>query len=117
METALGAAGDTPWIPNTGLALREPNVRGPWGVVAALSDGAVCDYHATDRRSFRTVECLYENSMPHAEDVARQIAAHEAVCAERWKQTNARLSRIELVCGSIVLLLPIGGRTGGDQRF
>ena len=43
--------------------------------------------------------------MPNAEEVARQIAVHEAVCAERWKQTNTRLSRIEIVLGVIVLLL------------
>jgi hypothetical protein len=47
--------------------------------------------------------------MPNAEDVARQIAVHEAVCAERWKQTNARLSRIEAVLAVIVLLLLIVG--------
>jgi hypothetical protein len=46
--------------------------------------------------------------MPNAEEVARQIAVHEAVCAERWKQTNARLSRIEAVLAVIVLLLLIG---------
>ena len=46
--------------------------------------------------------------MPNAEEVARQIAVHEAVCAERWKQTNTRLSRIELVLGIIVLLLLVG---------
>ena len=46
--------------------------------------------------------------MPNAEEVARQIAVHEAVCAERWRQTNTRLSRIELVLGVIVLLLLIG---------
>ena len=37
--------------------------------------------------------------MPNAEEVARQIAVHGAVCAERWKQTNTRLSRIEIVLG------------------
>jgi hypothetical protein len=47
--------------------------------------------------------------MPNAEEVARQIAVHEAVCAERWKQTNARLSRIEAVLAVIVLLLLIVG--------
>ena len=46
--------------------------------------------------------------MPNAEEVARQIAVHEAVCAERWKHVNARLGRIELVLGVIVLLLLIG---------
>ena len=46
--------------------------------------------------------------MPEAKDVARQIAVHEAVCAERWKQANARLARIEAVLGAIVLLLLLG---------
>jgi hypothetical protein len=46
--------------------------------------------------------------MPNAEEVARQIAVHEAVCAERWKQTNTRLSRIEAVLSVIVLLLLVG---------
>ena len=46
--------------------------------------------------------------MPEAEDVARQIAVYEAVCAERWKQANARLARIEAVLGAIVLLLLLG---------
>ncbi|MCX7379845.1 MAG: hypothetical protein NT133_00120 [Alphaproteobacteria bacterium] len=46
--------------------------------------------------------------MPNAEDVARQIAVHEAVCAERWKQTSTRLSRIEIVLGVIVVLLLVG---------
>ena len=46
--------------------------------------------------------------MPETEDVGRQIAVHEAVCAERWKQANTRLSRIEIVLGVIVLLLLAG---------
>ena len=46
--------------------------------------------------------------MPYAEEVARQIALHEAVGAERWKQTNTRLSRIEIVLSVIVLLLLVG---------
>jgi hypothetical protein len=33
---------------------------------------------------------------------------HETVSAERWKQTNTRLSRIEIVLGIIVLLLLVG---------
>ena len=36
---------------------------------------------------------------------------HEAVCAERWKQTEARLKRIELVLLAIVLLLLLGEGT------
>ena len=46
--------------------------------------------------------------MPEAKDVARQIAVHEAVCAERWKQASARLARIEAVLSAIVLLLLLG---------
>ena len=46
--------------------------------------------------------------MPNAEDVARQIAVHEAACAERWKQTSTRLSRIEIVQGVIVVLPLVG---------
>lgn len=46
--------------------------------------------------------------MPNAEAVARQIAVHEAVCAERWKHVNSRLGRIEAVLAVIVLLLLIG---------
>ncbi len=46
--------------------------------------------------------------MSDPDEVARQVAVHEAVCAERWKQTNTRLSRIELVLGIIVLLLLVG---------
>lgn len=42
------------------------------------------------------------------EDVAARLAVHEAICAERWKQANDRLSRIEMVLGAIVLLLLIG---------
>jgi hypothetical protein len=36
------------------------------------------------------------------------MAAHEAVCAKRWQQTNTRLTRIEAVPAVIVLLLLIG---------
>lgn len=46
--------------------------------------------------------------MPDAEDVGRQNAVREAVCAERWNQANARLTRIEAVMGAIVLLLLLG---------
>ena len=51
--------------------------------------------------------------MPEAEDVARQIAVHEAVCVERWKHANARLARIEAVLGVIVLLLLLGEGSAG----
>ena len=42
------------------------------------------------------------------DDVAARLALHEAVCAERWKQANDRLGRIEMVLAAIVLLLLVG---------
>ncbi|WP_431304038.1 hypothetical protein [Sediminicoccus sp. BL-A-41-H5] len=42
------------------------------------------------------------------DDVAARLAVHEAVCAERWKQANNRLGRIEMVLAAIVLLLLVG---------
>ncbi|SFL15749.1 hypothetical protein [Falsiroseomonas stagni] len=42
------------------------------------------------------------------DDVAARLAVHEAVCAERWKQANDRLGRIEMVLAAIVLLLLVG---------
>jgi hypothetical protein len=42
------------------------------------------------------------------DDVAVRRPVHEAVCAERWKQANDRLGRIEIVVAAIVLLLPVG---------
>jgi hypothetical protein len=43
--------------------------------------------------------------MPSPEGAGRQIAVHGACCAERWKQTNSRLSRIERILGLIVFLI------------
>ena len=43
-----------------------------------------------------------------ADDVATKLAVQEAVCAERWKQANDRLGRIEVVLAAIVLLLLVG---------
>lgn len=42
------------------------------------------------------------------DETAARLAVHEAVCAERWKQANDRLGRIELVLAAIVLLLLVG---------
>ena len=42
------------------------------------------------------------------DDVATKLAVHDAVCAERWKQANERLGRIEVVLAAIVLLLLVG---------
>jgi len=43
------------------------------------------------------------------EDMDTRLSVHEAVCAERWKETILRIKRIEsigIVCaGSIILLL------------
>ncbi len=44
-------------------------------------------------------------------NIAQELAVHEAVCAERWKQAEARLKRIELVLIAIVLLLLFGEGT------
>ncbi|MCZ8148164.1 MAG: hypothetical protein O9325_09995 [Roseomonas sp.] len=42
------------------------------------------------------------------DDMATKLTVHEAVCAERWKQANDRLGRIEIMLAAIVLLLLIG---------
>ena len=57
---APGAAGDALWIPDTGLALSELNVRCLWGAVAASGDEAVAAraHLATNSRGFRIVERL-----------------------------------------------------------
>ena len=42
-------------------------------------------------------------------DVKNQIDTHEAVCAERWKETIERIKRIEMImigtAGSTIVLL------------
>ena len=45
------------------------------------------------------------------DDVAPKLAVHEAICAERWKQAETRLKRIELVLLAIVVLLLFGEGT------
>lgn len=44
-----------------------------------------------------------------AAEVKAQLDTHEAVCAERWSETIARIKRLELIIigsgGSIILLL------------
>jgi len=45
------------------------------------------------------------------DDVAQKLAVHEAICAERWKQTDDRRRRMELVLVAIVLLLLFGEGT------
>jgi hypothetical protein len=41
-------------------------------------------------------------------ELAKPLAVHEAVCAERRRRANARLGRIEAVLTAIVLLLLLG---------
>ena len=42
-------------------------------------------------------------------DVQHQLDTHEAVCAERWKETILRIKRIEAImigtAGAVILLL------------
>jgi|TARA_R110002051_G_scaffold319146_1_gene402779 predicted nucleic acid-binding Zn ribbon protein len=42
-------------------------------------------------------------------DVRAKIETHEAVCAERWKETIERIKRLELVmissAGAVILLM------------
>ena len=42
-------------------------------------------------------------------DVKAQIDTHEAVCAERWKETIVRIKRLELVmitaAGSLIVMM------------
>lgn len=47
--------------------------------------------------------------MVKASEVKAQIDTHEAVCAERWKETILRIKRIEHImigaAGTIIILL------------
>ena len=52
------------------------------------------------------------------EDTDARLSVHEAVCAERWKETILRIKRIETIgiacAGSIILLLlHLVTKTGG----
>ena len=46
---------------------------------------------------------------PYVTEVKSQIDTHEAVCAERWKETILRIKRIEHImigtAGTIIVLL------------
>ena len=48
-------------------------------------------------------------SKPTVETVKNQIDTHEAVCAERWKETILRIKRIETImigtAGTTIVLL------------
>lgn len=43
------------------------------------------------------------------DDLAKNFSIHEAVCAERWKETIVRIKRLETIligtAGAIILLL------------
>ena len=56
-------------------------------------------------------------SRPTVQSVQNQIDTHEAVCAERWKETIERIKRIEMIMigtagSTILLLISIIVRTG-----
>jgi len=47
--------------------------------------------------------------MTKVKDVEAKLNTHEAVCAERWKETIERIKRLELVmitaAGSLILMM------------
>jgi hypothetical protein len=47
--------------------------------------------------------------MTKVKDIESKLKTHEAVCAERWKETIERIKRLELVmitgAGSLILLM------------
>ena len=47
--------------------------------------------------------------MAKVKDIESKLKTHEAVCAERWKETIERIKRLELVmitgAGSLILLM------------
>ena len=47
--------------------------------------------------------------MAKVKDVEAKLNTHEAVCAERWKETIERIKRLELVmitaAGSVILMM------------
>jgi len=47
--------------------------------------------------------------MTTAKDVEAKLNTHEAVCAERWKETVERIKRLELILissgGAVILLM------------
>lgn len=53
--------------------------------------------------------------MLNVEEVARQIAIHEAVCAERWQHVSAPLGDIGTVLAPFVLLSVVGDGARGDM--
>jgi len=53
----------------------------------------------------KTATQLHEDMI----EIDKRFSAHEAVCAERWKETIIRIKRIETIlvssCGAILMLL------------
>ena len=47
--------------------------------------------------------------MVTAKDVEARVNTHEAVCAERWKETIARIKRLEMImigsAGAVIALM------------
>tara|TARA_R100000995_G_C3392211_1_gene81026 strand:+ start:13 stop:177 length:165 start_codon:yes stop_codon:yes gene_type:complete len=47
--------------------------------------------------------------MAKVKDIESKLQTHEAVCAERWKETIERIKRLELVmitaAGSLILMM------------
>ena len=47
--------------------------------------------------------------MTKVKDIESKLKTHEAVCAERWKETIERIKRLELVmitaAGSVILMM------------
>jgi len=47
--------------------------------------------------------------LPTAKDLESRMNTHEAVCAERWKETILRIKRIEVIilssAGALILLM------------
>ena len=57
----------------------------------------------------RSKRWMHRVSKPTAASVQAQIDTHEAVCAERWKETILRIKRIETImigtAGTTIVLL------------
>ena len=47
--------------------------------------------------------------MPTAKEVESKLNTHEAVCAERWKETIERIKRLEMImigsAGAVIILM------------
>lgn len=51
----------------------------------------------------------WEIKLPTVKDLESRMNTHEAVCAERWKETILRIKRIEVIilssAGALILLM------------